>query len=187
LNDFSFHDASLVSARMDWDPPTAALRVSPYPGPSPHVFLVGWGVRSLVVPRLDEWGPSVSINDVTFEVHDGLSHIEVEIQSGDVVVLDAVRTAIVQFSIVGVDRASGEPVEEQVFPAEIDVLMKLVGSNTLAELVDATDVRIAGDQLDVARLLGQELSPDREWTFSARHVEDAFGLRSDAGRLMQQV
>ncbi len=180
---FGLHDGVLVSVRMDWAPATVALRLRPYPGPSADVVLVGQGVQRLVVPRLDAWGPSVSINSAAFRVHDELARAEIEMQSGDTVVLEADRTAIIRFDLAGHDRVSGERVEERVLAGEIDVLLRLAGEETLAGLLAVDDRSLSGEQVEVARSLGQDLDPNLDWKLSARHVESLFELRRDDGRL----
>ena len=82
------HDWTLVSISFTWKPGTVRLV---FRDPSSQVVtLVGEDVRSLRIPRIQEWGSSESVNEVLGPMDVGnLKQLSVEIQSGDVLEVTA--------------------------------------------------------------------------------------------------
>lgn len=82
------HDWTLLSISFAWEAGTVRL-VFRVLG-SQTVTLVGEDVRSLRIPRMQEWGPSVSVNKVTGPIDVGnLRHLSIEMQTGDVIEVTA--------------------------------------------------------------------------------------------------
>ena len=84
----SFHDATLLALRLDWATGDLVLelRTSAQGG----VCITAAATTSLVVPRFNPWGPSVSVNAVSEEVHlTSGSRLSIEMQSGDVIKVEA--------------------------------------------------------------------------------------------------
>ena len=77
------HDWTPVSTLFEWK--TARVILEFGTGGSKSRKLMAHGVSELHVPRLNEWGPSVSVNKVA-EPSDNASgrrELEIEMQSGD--------------------------------------------------------------------------------------------------------
>lgn len=84
------HDATLESIQLDWPTGRVVLRVRTGSPARPQVVITAAGTTELVCPRRHPWGASVSINEVRGpEPHDGGARLEIEMQSGDVLVLAA--------------------------------------------------------------------------------------------------
>jgi hypothetical protein len=83
------HDWLLLDIRFKWEDSyvTILLRhnVTEY-----EQLTIG-GVSNLHVPKLNEWGPSESINEVRGPVlvRDGIQRLDIEMQSGDVIEIEA--------------------------------------------------------------------------------------------------
>ena len=77
------HDWTLVSVLFDWGSGNAVLEFRT--SGSLTAKLVARGVADLHVPRLNEWGPSVSVNQVVGPSDSGTGRraLEIEMQSGD--------------------------------------------------------------------------------------------------------
>jgi hypothetical protein len=91
MNDASFgelHDATLV--RIDVNSATRTVRIyaSPVGPPGPAICLEFVGFSRLLVPCAQPWGPSVSINSASILGSPGAVHVEIELQSGDVITCD---------------------------------------------------------------------------------------------------
>jgi hypothetical protein len=83
---FSFHDATLLSARLDWASRTCWLEFRGSPT-HPEPFHVRFEhVEELVVSNRAPWGPSASVLELR-EHQPG--RYELEMQSGDTVVVVA--------------------------------------------------------------------------------------------------
>lgn len=87
------HDATLLSVALDWRTGTAALNFRTANVSAPNAVIRGIATRLLQCPRERIWGPSVSVNKTTFEESgvDGVRRLEIEMQTGDVIVLVAER------------------------------------------------------------------------------------------------
>ena len=82
-----YHDATLEAIVVEWAEATAEVRLQ-LVGGSPAVLRFT-ALRSLHVPRLEPWGPSVSVNTVRAAAAPG-GAVEVEMQSGDTIRVEAV-------------------------------------------------------------------------------------------------
>jgi hypothetical protein len=84
----NLHDAVLEWIELRWEDGLVTIQVTLVPG-GPLV-LTASGVRSFKLSRLQEWGPSVFINDARL-LADGQhgSSLEIEMQSGDSLALAA--------------------------------------------------------------------------------------------------
>jgi hypothetical protein len=87
------HDWTLTTIRFDWRSARVTLDLE---APTSNAAeLVAEGVHSLRVPRENEWGPSVSVNEVSVEsLSTGLRSLRVEMQSGDVIEIVAEHLSI---------------------------------------------------------------------------------------------
>lgn len=82
------HDWTLLAIHFDWAIGRVAVELRNRS--SMNVTLVAEGVSKLHVPRLQDWGPSVSINQVTGPTDmAGVKHLSIEMQSGDVIEISA--------------------------------------------------------------------------------------------------
>ena len=78
------HDWTLIDISFTWSSGEAVLRVRN--GASDIVSVRAIGVTNLVVPRLQDWGRSSSINELTGpEDIESRKRLRLEIQSGDVI------------------------------------------------------------------------------------------------------
>ena len=84
------HDASFLRVVLLWDEIAEATLVFRVHGPR-TVVLRASGVASLTCPHENPWGPSISVNEIhgPFAVREGVERIEVEVQSGDTIVIEA--------------------------------------------------------------------------------------------------
>ena len=83
------HDWTLVSLTFDWQGASATLSLR---NPSSEtVSLVAENVVNLLMPKRDEWGRSVSVNEVAGPTlqSDGTQTLRIEMQSGDVIEITA--------------------------------------------------------------------------------------------------
>ena len=80
----NLHDAILGIVQVDWQAATASFRFLPVE-PAAEVILVASGLRDLHIPRIEPWGPSVSVNVAEYVETDRLDEVglRVEMQSGD--------------------------------------------------------------------------------------------------------
>ncbi|MBC3915977.1 hypothetical protein H8L32_00635 [Undibacterium sp. CY18W] len=83
------HDWTLISLRFDWN--EARVTLSLNNTASDTVYLVAENVARLFVPKMDEWGKSVSINEIIGPTRqsDGIEILQIEMQSGDVIEIAA--------------------------------------------------------------------------------------------------
>ena len=87
INESAFHDASLETITLDWPNGTVELQLKTAKG---LCFIRGFGVTRLLCPRVQEWGPSISINQIRTPRNVGDQFLlEIEMQSGDVVQVQA--------------------------------------------------------------------------------------------------
>lgn len=87
------HDATLVSVDFRWLDGQVALLFRAQLG---AMTVTAHNVTSLVVPRENPWGPSVSVNStrVLNGTGSSLRRLVIEMQSGDEIVIDAERFEI---------------------------------------------------------------------------------------------
>ncbi len=85
------HDWTLISVSVAWEIGSAEFQLIKMGGEC--VSLSAERVIRLVVPHKNEWGPSVSINEVRgpTTVDGGMQKIEIEMQSGDLIEIIAER------------------------------------------------------------------------------------------------
>jgi hypothetical protein len=76
----TLHDATLHAIAFDWR--TAIVRVQ-----LTNRTIVVEGVLSLVAPRLNEWGPSVSILEGELAIAGEIATVTLRMQSGDDIVI----------------------------------------------------------------------------------------------------
>jgi len=86
----ALHDATLVSIECQWAEGTTTLRLRV--AGAPQARIVATGTVRIDCPRMLPWGHSVSINGVTGPLASAgskLARLEVEMQSGDLIVIEA--------------------------------------------------------------------------------------------------
>ena len=84
----SLHDATLLHIELDWPGGSAAVRFRAVPGVA--VVLRASGVLGVSVPRRHPWGPSISVNSAHLSrSQDGTDRLDIEMQSGDAIVVEA--------------------------------------------------------------------------------------------------
>ncbi|HEX3864833.1 MAG TPA: hypothetical protein VHY35_24370 [Stellaceae bacterium] len=83
------HDWTLLTLLFDWQ--TATVTISFRASHAKAASLIANGVSHLDVPRLNEWGRSVSVNKVHGPVDNGRGEqrLQIEMQSGDVIAISA--------------------------------------------------------------------------------------------------
>jgi hypothetical protein len=86
----ALHDWTLSAATVNWGTGTAELT---FAWDGKDYALTVRGLSKLVLPRTFPWGPSVSVNSIDgpTPLEDGLFHLSIEMQSGDVIELSAVN------------------------------------------------------------------------------------------------
>jgi len=95
LNDL--HDASLRSVAVDVDASTAVLVFEPVSGVDKpeQVRLIAHGWRTLSLPKREPWGHSAVwyVNEARgpWTLASGLKRVEIEMQSGDILEIEAAR------------------------------------------------------------------------------------------------
>jgi hypothetical protein len=96
------HDASLLRVVLLWDEEAQAELQFRLDGPK-TVALKASGVTNLTCPHENPWGPSVSVNEVRgpVEVQEGIRRIEIEIQSGDTILVEAREFNWIQLDDIG--------------------------------------------------------------------------------------
>ena len=79
------HDWTLLSISLEWE--NGATVLSFRRNGLQLVSVRAEGVSKLVIPRMNEWGPSVSVNELRGPTKDppGPQTLEIEMQSGDVI------------------------------------------------------------------------------------------------------
>jgi len=90
IDDVDLHDASLVRVQVDWAGGTCMADI--LHGTAGACALAFSGVSHVILPRQQAWGRSVSIN--AFRRAD-TGHYEIEMQSGDVIVISAREVRLV--------------------------------------------------------------------------------------------
>ncbi len=82
------HDWTLNSILVNWEKGIATISVKNMS--SSDLAIIVTGLRVLKLPRLEEWGPSVSINEVSgpnLSV-EGNEFLKIEMQSGDIIEIE---------------------------------------------------------------------------------------------------
>ena len=89
--EYKMHDWTLKRIEFDW--PAARVIIELGDSACTVRSLIAEGVQELRVPQSNEWGPSVSINEVQeiVPVFPGLHQLKIEMQSGDVIKIVARR------------------------------------------------------------------------------------------------
>ena len=87
------HDWILLSILYEWE--AARVTISLQWREEAVLPLIAEGVSDLHIPKLKEWGSSVSINEVRAPSNGAIgSHtLEIEMQTGDVIKIEAARFA----------------------------------------------------------------------------------------------
>jgi hypothetical protein len=80
------HDAGLDEIRFDWKLAKLELTFSTANG---RAVLRADGATSVGIPRRLPWGPSSQVNKVTVSPHPGVVRVEIEMQSGDTLQVEA--------------------------------------------------------------------------------------------------
>ena len=77
------HDSTLLSIFLDWKSGSATLEFRT--DASSSAKITAHGVCELHIPRLNEWGASVSVNKMSgpSDIGAGRRELEIEMQSGD--------------------------------------------------------------------------------------------------------
>jgi hypothetical protein len=80
----SFHDSTLLFIAFEWELAKVSFAFESQEG---RVDLFAEGVTDLHVPKKNEWGPSISINELRgpSKTEHGLYRIEIEMQTGDII------------------------------------------------------------------------------------------------------
>ena len=108
------HDTTVDSARLDWRSGTSRLNIRWEDGTSP----AGRGIELLATetslfqwPRQQPWGRSDCINEVRgpTAVSDDLVRLEIEMQSGDLITIEAASVDLVWVTPDESQGASQEP------------------------------------------------------------------------------
>ena len=78
------HDWTLLSLRIDWESGEVSILIR---GPKSENEILASGALEIHIPRALPWGRSVSINAVAGPtiVENGLSSLDIEMQSGDTI------------------------------------------------------------------------------------------------------
>ena len=93
------HDAILISVSMEWASGDACARVRLSEEPARTAEIHVRGSTLLRCPRVQPWGPSVSINEVrVLSRQDERIRLEIEVQSGDVVEIEG---DVVELTLTG--------------------------------------------------------------------------------------
>lgn len=85
------HDWTLKRIEFDWHAARVTLDLED--SNCTMRTLIAEGVQDLQVPRFNEWGPSVSVNEVSeiVPMSSGSQRLKIEMQSGDVIQILAQR------------------------------------------------------------------------------------------------
>jgi len=84
----SLHDATLVRVVVEWGEGVGLVVAKRSVANGGEAVLRVTGVRRIECPRHLPWGPSSSINEVRYSTNDAGVRLEVEVQSGDVIVIE---------------------------------------------------------------------------------------------------
>ena len=93
LGPWDFHDSEILQAHLDWDSGSTELIITDWSpaGHVVHVKLLATGTTLVHWPRQHPWGPSTQIRTMNgpTKMHEGHLRLEIEMQSGDVIVIEA--------------------------------------------------------------------------------------------------
>lgn len=83
------HDWTLVCIAVDWAPGLATITFRNHE--SKEVQLVAYGIIDVHIPKKQEWGESVSVNETNgpMLLGNGNYFLEIEMQSGDRINIEA--------------------------------------------------------------------------------------------------
>jgi hypothetical protein len=82
----NLHDATLFRVIVEWKAGVGELELDPVRGG--QLLIRARGLRELNLPRRQDWGPSVSVNEATVSVGDaGEIRLQIQMQSGDEIVV----------------------------------------------------------------------------------------------------
>lgn len=85
--ELALHDATLRTLSFDWKQGALELLIKTATG---FLTLRATDVKQLSCPRQHPWGPSAHINDArSIKGENGRGTLELEMQSGDVIVIEA--------------------------------------------------------------------------------------------------
>lgn len=84
IESLPLHDALLAAVYVSWEAERCDFLLRPV-GMEPHL-LTFEGFLNIELPRRESWGPSSSVNAIR-QAQDG--HFEIELQSGDVLRIEA--------------------------------------------------------------------------------------------------
>ena len=96
IESFGLHDATLVAVHFVWADGTCIMAVGH--SQLSECTLTFTGVSNLILPRTQPWGRSQSINSAS-ERNKG--QYEIEMQSGDLIKIDASTVNLTPLAIVG--------------------------------------------------------------------------------------
>ncbi len=87
------HDGVLLDLSVGWESGTIEFVVERSAG---ITTLSIQGFKSLYVPRMEPWGPNVCVNEIRLLRHEpsGARRLEVEMQSGDVAVIEGAEAIV---------------------------------------------------------------------------------------------
>lgn len=82
------HDWTLVSISIEWAPGRGEIVLKD--SSSKFQSIQFEGLVKIFIPKLEEWGPSVSINSVESFVlaNDRMQGLKIEMQSGDIIEIE---------------------------------------------------------------------------------------------------
>jgi hypothetical protein len=92
------HDWTLVTLLLEWFKGIVTITLKN--SNSNEFFLVAEGLADLKVPKREDWGESVSVNEVDGPrvLENGNSYISIEIQSGDKIEIEAKSISLLEGS-----------------------------------------------------------------------------------------
>ena len=111
-NWLDLHDTTLLELRTLWDSGDLTLTLRAGSESAPNLQIRGLAARLVEWPRRHPWGSSVSINEVRGPTRtaDGEAwRLEIEMQSGDAIVLEARQFQLEGVNLGGVNLGTGSP------------------------------------------------------------------------------
>lgn len=88
------HDAVLKEISYEWSTGRCEITLTLCSSPASSALIRIEGVLQLVVPREEPWGPSESVNRATLLEEVSPSTLEIQMQSGDTILVRATSTPI---------------------------------------------------------------------------------------------
>lgn len=88
------HDWTLLTLMVDWV--RGMVTITFRNSQSQEVFLIGEGLSDFRVPKREEWGGSVSVNEVVGpkKLENGNLYFSIEMQSGDKIEMEAMSISL---------------------------------------------------------------------------------------------